>query len=119
MSKQNTEKKDSGLERFLMNVADNAEAALREYWQAPGVVELCITGLHFCVVGNAVCRTWESGTFAFPCAVNGVIHDAIASYAHFHDAKPLSLCLFSYPRHYCGRSPRRVTYSLWHFLIQQ
>ena len=57
-------------------------------------MELCITGLHFCVVGNAVCRTWESGTFAFPCAVNGVIHDAIACYAQFHDAKPLSLCLF-------------------------
>lgn len=33
MSKQDTGKKDSGLERFLMNVADNAEAALREYWQ--------------------------------------------------------------------------------------
>ena len=33
MSKQDTGKKDSGLERFLMNVADNAEAALREYWR--------------------------------------------------------------------------------------
>ena len=36
MSKQDTGKKDSGLERFLMNVADNAEAALREYWQGRG-----------------------------------------------------------------------------------
>jgi len=25
--------------------------------------------------------------FAFPCAVNRVIHDSIACYAHFHDAK--------------------------------
>ena len=33
MSKQNTEIKDRRLERFLMNVADNAEAALREYLQ--------------------------------------------------------------------------------------
>ena len=34
--------------------------------------------LAYCVVGNTVCRTWESRTLAFPCAVNGVIHDAIA-----------------------------------------
>lgn len=33
INKQDTWKKDSGLERFLMNVADNAEAALREYLQ--------------------------------------------------------------------------------------
>lgn len=33
MNKQDTGKKDSGLERFLMNVADNAETALREYLQ--------------------------------------------------------------------------------------
>lgn len=43
--------------------------------------------LVYCVVGNTVCRTWESCTLAFPCAVNGVIHDAIACYAHFHNAK--------------------------------
>ncbi len=38
------------------------------------------------IVGNSVCRTWESCTLAFPCAVNRVIHDSIACYAHFHDA---------------------------------
>ena len=42
--------------------------------------------LSFGIVGNSVCRTWESGSFAFPCAVNRVIHDSIASYAHFHNA---------------------------------
>ena len=34
--------------------------------------------LSFGIVGNSVCRTWESCTFAFPCAVNRVIHDEIA-----------------------------------------
>ena len=24
--------------------------------------------------------------FAFPCPVNGVVHDGMGSYAHFHDA---------------------------------
>ena len=42
--------------------------------------------LSYGVVGNSVCRTWESGSFAFPCAVNRVIHDGIACYAHFHNA---------------------------------
>ena len=42
--------------------------------------------LSFGIVGNSVCRTWESCTLAFPCAVNRVIHDSIASYAHFHNA---------------------------------
>ena len=42
--------------------------------------------LFYGVVGNSVCRTWESGSFAFPCAVNRVIHDGIACYAHFHNA---------------------------------
>ena len=42
--------------------------------------------LSYGVVGNSVCRTWESCTLAFPCAVNRVIHDSIACYAHFHDA---------------------------------
>ncbi|RKI63934.1 hypothetical protein D7V82_19260 [bacterium 1xD8-6] len=31
--------------------------------------------------------------FDFPCAVNRVIHDAIASYAHFHDAEAAMLNL--------------------------
>ena len=38
------------------------------------------------IVGNSVCRTWESHPLAFPCAVNRVIHDSIACYAHFHNA---------------------------------
>ena len=42
--------------------------------------------LSYGIVGNSVCRTWESCTLAFPCAVNRVIHDSIASYAHFHNA---------------------------------
>ena len=42
--------------------------------------------LSYGVVGNSVCRTWESCTLAFPCAVNRVIHDSIACYAHFHNA---------------------------------
>ena len=29
--------------------------------------------LSFGIVGNSVCRTWESCTLAFPCAVNRVI----------------------------------------------
>ena len=29
---------------------------------------------------------WESCTLAFPYAVNRVIHDSIACYAHFHNA---------------------------------
>ena len=39
------------------------------------------------IVGTSVCRTWESCTLAFPCAVNGVIHDPIACYPHFHAAR--------------------------------
>ena len=42
--------------------------------------------LSYGIVGNSVCRTWESCTLAFPCAVNRVIHDSIACYAHFHNA---------------------------------
>ena len=49
-----------------------------------GIVGMCITG--YGIVGNSVCRTWENCTLAFPCAVNRVIHDSIASYAHFHNA---------------------------------
>ena len=43
--------------------------------------------LSYGIVGNSVCRTWESCTLAFPCAVNRVIHDSIASYTHFHKSK--------------------------------
>ena len=42
--------------------------------------------LSYGIVGNSVCRTWESCSLAFPCAVNRVIHDSIACYAHFHNA---------------------------------
>ena len=51
--------------------------------------------LSYGVVGNSVCRTWESGSFAFPCAVNRVIHDGIACYAHLHNACPLVFSFFS------------------------
>jgi hypothetical protein len=51
-----------------------------------GIVEMSYNWLSHGVVGNSVCRTWESCPLAFPCAVNRVIHDGIASYAHFHDA---------------------------------
>ena len=42
--------------------------------------------LSYGIVGNSVCRMWESGSFAFPCPVNRVIHDGIACYAHLHNA---------------------------------
>ena len=58
-----------------------------------GIVEMLYNLLFYGVVGNSVCRTWESCTLAFPCAVNRVIHDAIASYAHFHDAEAAMLNL--------------------------
>ena len=51
-----------------------------------GTVRNVYNWLSYGVVGNSVCRMWESCTLAFPCAVNRVIHDSIASYAHFHNA---------------------------------
>lgn len=51
-----------------------------------GIVRNVYNWLYHGIVGNSVCRTWESCTLAFPCAVNRVIHDSIASYAHFHNA---------------------------------
>ena len=50
--------------------------------------------LSYGAVGNAVCRTWESCTLAFPCAMNRVIHDSIACYAHFHNAYLLVFSFF-------------------------
>ena len=35
--------------------------------------------LSYGVVGKSVCRMWESCTLAFPCSVNGLFHDGIAS----------------------------------------
>lgn len=52
-----------------------------------GGVGMWVTGCSFGAVGNAVCRTWESRTLAFPCAVNGVFHSHIACYPHFHAAR--------------------------------
>ena len=46
------------------------------------------------IVGNSVCRTWESCTLAFPYAVNRVIHDSIACYAHFHNVYLLAFGFF-------------------------
>ena len=54
-----------------------------------GVVRNVYNWLSHGIVGNSVCRTWESCTLAFPCAVNRVIHDSIACYAHFHNARLL------------------------------
>ncbi len=51
--------------------------------------------LSYGVVGNSVCRMWESCTLAFPCAVNRVIHDGIACYAHLHNSCPLVFSFFS------------------------
>ncbi len=51
-----------------------------------GIVGNVYNWLSYGIVGNSVCRTWESCTLAFPCAVNRVIHDSIACYAHFHNA---------------------------------
>ena len=42
--------------------------------------------LSYGVVGKSVCRMWESCPLAFPCSVNGLFHDGIACYAHFHNA---------------------------------
>ncbi len=42
--------------------------------------------LSYGVVGKSVCRMWESCPLAFPCSVNGLFHDGIASYTHFHGA---------------------------------
>lgn len=42
--------------------------------------------LSYGVVGKSVCRMWESCSLAFPCSVNGLFHNGIASYTHFHGA---------------------------------
>ncbi len=42
--------------------------------------------LSYGVVGKSVCRMWGSCTLAFPCSVNGLFHDEIASNTHFHGA---------------------------------
>ena len=64
------------------------QAVFREVWilYKFGFVRNVHNLLSYGVVGKSVCRMWESCTLAFPCAVNRVIHDSIASYAHFHNA---------------------------------
>ena len=47
---------------------------------------------------------WESCTLAFPCAVNRVIHDSIACYAHFHNACLLVFSFFWFGIVWCWRS---------------
>ena len=59
-----------------------------------GTVRNVYNLLSYGVVGKSVCRMWESCSLAFPCAVNRVIHDSIASYAHFHNAYFLVFCFF-------------------------
>jgi len=51
-----------------------------------GIVEMLYNWLSYGVVEKSVCRMWESGYFAFPCSVNGLSHDEVASYAYFHNA---------------------------------
>ena len=53
---------------------------------AVGIAGNVYNWLSYGIAGNSVCRTWESCSLAFPCAVNRVIHDSIACYAHFHNA---------------------------------
>ena len=50
--------------------------------------------LSYGVVGKSVCRMWESSTLAFPCSVNGLFHDVIASYTYFHGACLLFFSFF-------------------------
>ena len=67
--------------------------------------------LSYRIVGNSVCRMWESCTLAFPCSVNRVIHDSIVCYAHFHNA------VFVPPAFYAVRSVFPVSapcFFLWY-----
>ena len=42
-----------------------------------GIVRNVYNWLSYGIVGNSVCRMWESCSLAFPCSVNRVIHDSI------------------------------------------
>ena len=75
---------------------------------AVGIVGMCITAL--------LMELWETlfagrgkAPFAFPCAVNGVFHDGIGSYAHFHNAKVFPLCLFFYVSVSSGNSAASIS----------
>ena len=68
----------------------------RNVWDSAviGIVRNVYNWLSHGIVGNSVCRMWESCTLAFPCSVNRVIHDGIACYAHFHNACLLVFAFF-------------------------
>ena len=51
-----------------------------------GIVRNVYSWLFHGIVGNSVCRTWVNCPLAFPCSVNGLFHDGIASYTYFHGA---------------------------------
>ncbi len=70
----------------------------RNVWDSAviGIVRNVYNWLSHGIVGNSVCRMWESCTLAFPCSVNRVIHDSIACYAHFHNACLLVLLFDSF-----------------------
>ena len=65
--------------------------------------------LSYGVVGKSVCRMRESCPLAFPCSVNGLFHNGIGSYAHFHNAKVFSLCLFFYVSVSSGKSAASIS----------
>ena len=71
--------------KYKFNVHDKKDIRNERDSVVVGIVGM-YNWLSYGIVGNSVCRTWESCTLAFPCAVNRVIHDSIASYAHFHNA---------------------------------
>lgn len=66
--------------KFIKGMKDRV--GFRSRWHCGNVYNW----LSYGVVGSSVYRMWESCTLAFPFAVNRVIHDAIARYAHFHEA---------------------------------
>ena len=70
--------------------------------------------LSYGIVGNSVCRMWESCTLAFPCAVNRVIHDSIACYAHFHNA-----CLLVFGSEQCGAGGLSLVFSFCFFTVHE
>ena len=51
-----------------------------------------------------------SEAFAFPYAVNGVVHSGMGSYAHFHDAS------FAFKALFRQELPGRVIIPVWLFL---
>ena len=83
--------------KYKFNVHNKKEIRNEGDSVAVGIGGNVYNWLSFGIVGNSVCRTWESCPLAFPCPVNRVIHDSIASYAHFHNA-PLLFRLLMFRR---------------------